>query len=471
MKWIKLLLLLSGLSGYQLVAQNLVPDSSFEEHTKYACRLLDPPRYITEYFNDWYVPTDASTDLWNSDTTDKSNCTNTISTLQATHLLGSTKPMIAHTGTFFLGMYTTYPKYGTYREYIQVRLKRSLTVGRVYYAQMYVAPPYSVLVFSNNMGMYFSTDSILKRGLLPKPPSPILAQPQVNDTNVIEQPLDWRKVSGYFVADKPYQFLTIGNFFDDAHTKRTNFVEKGINYWGGPASYYCVDDVSVTETSFTAIVPNLGADTTLCAGRSLSISLPNQSGTTYRWQDGSTALNRTIDQSGTYYVTATTGAFSVTDTLHVTVLPTISLPPDTVICQGERLTLKPIYPTKSFVWNDGSTDSTLTVSQTGQYWVRVPPARCNIADTTNVQVVDCPGEVPNVITPNGDGKNDALVIRNIDLVPWRMEIYNRWGRRVYEAEPYRNDWSGEGLPSGVYYYGLTNQRLRRSIKGIVHIIR
>jgi gliding motility-associated-like protein len=78
---------------------------------------------------------------------------------------------------------------------------------------------------------------------------------------------------------------------------------------------------------------------------------------------------------------------------------------------------------------------------------------------------------PSGITPNGDGKNESLVFRIIDKTscPFNQEksdvqIFNRWGDRVFHGEPYDNNWDGTGkngekLPVGVYYYVL---RVKRS---------
>ena len=69
-------------------------------------------------------------------------------------------------------------------------------------------------------------------------------------------------------------------------------------------------------------------------------------------------------------------------------------------------------------------------------------------------------EVPNAITPNEDGKNDALVIDNIEKYPKNeLIIFNRWGDILYKAKPYANDWNGTNqqgkpLPEGTYYYLL-----------------
>ncbi len=73
-------------------------------------------------------------------------------------------------------------------------------------------------------------------------------------------------------------------------------------------------------------------------------------------------------------------------------------------------------------------------------------------------------DVPNGITPNGDGMNDELVFDILDQFPTQyqdnqMTIFNRWGDIVFEARPYLNNWRGtnelgQELPSGTYYYIL-----------------
>jgi gliding motility-associated-like protein len=60
---------------------------------------------------------------------------------------------------------------------------------------------------------------------------------------------------------------------------------------------------------------------------------------------------------------------------------------------------------------------------------------------------------PNVITPNSDGKNDYFVIVGAEILDKsNLRIYNRWGKIVFEADNYQNDWNGENLADGVYYY-------------------
>jgi gliding motility-associated-like protein len=87
-------------------------------------------------------------------------------------------------------------------------------------------------------------------------------------------------------------------------------------------------------------------------------------------------------------------------------------------------------------------------------------------DTSNVSIVVSdictqaqPVDIPNALTPNGDGSNDVFYINNIWLYPNnKLFIYNRWGNKVYEASGYLNEWdgtrNGEKLPEATYYYEL-----------------
>jgi len=60
--------------------------------------------------------------------------------------------------------------------------------------------------------------------------------------------------------------------------------------------------------------------------------------------------------------------------------------------------------------------------------------------------------IPNVITPNGDGKNDKLVIVGREAYD-RIEItiINRWGNEVYRNDDYKDEWDGQGLNEGTYF--------------------
>ena len=88
---------------------------------------------------------------------------------------------------------------------------------------------------------------------------------------------------------------------------------------------------------------------------------------------------------------------------------------------------------------------------------------CEDSDVVTVYVdekVTIAVDAPKAFTPNGDGKNDIWVIKNIDVYEsCPIRIFNRRGQNVYEATQYNNDWdaifNGIELPEGAYYYILT----------------
>ena len=84
--------------------------------------------------------------------------------------------------------------------------------------------------------------------------------------------------------------------------------------------------------------------------------------------------------------------------------------------------------------------------------------------------------LPQIITPNGDGLNDVLIIPGIlRLQPNRLTIINRWGSVVFDQENYQNNWGGISfsgeLPDGVYYYVVDFKGAKPTISNYVYLDR
>jgi gliding motility-associated-like protein len=94
---------------------------------------------------------------------------------------------------------------------------------------------------------------------------------------------------------------------------------------------------------------------------------------------------------------------------------------------------------------------------------------CRVRQKIALAQVDKNGLVPNIITPNGDRVNDTFVPR-ITCLPIDLKIFNRWGKLVYEQQSYQNDWGGQNITDGIYYYQLTSAK-GQIWKGWVEIIR
>ncbi|MBI3511114.1 MAG: gliding motility-associated C-terminal domain-containing protein [Bacteroidetes bacterium] len=78
----------------------------------------------------------------------------------------------------------------------------------------------------------------------------------------------------------------------------------------------------------------------------------------------------------------------------------------------------------------------------------------------------------NVVTPNGDATNDKFSIDCIQSDGWKLEVYDRWGYRVFKSDNYHNDWDCKNLVEGVYYYILTTPCEKgKTFTGFFHLIR
>ena len=138
-------------------------------------------------------------------------------------------------------------------------------------------------------------------------------------------------------------------------------------------------------------------------------------------------------------------------------------------------------PGASYVWSnngtviDGQTGQTLTVNYGGTFTVVVTDANgCTGTDLAIITELDCEVEVviPNVFTPdNGDGLNDVFFIKNLDKNPnAQLMIFSRWGLEVFSSSNYQNDWNGNDLPDGTYFYTLVLQN-GKDYKGALKLIR
>lgn len=88
--------------------------------------------------------------------------------------------------------------------------------------------------------------------------------------------------------------------------------------------------------------------------------------------------------------------------------------------------------------------------------------------------------IPEGYSPNSDGINDFFVIRGIENYPNnKIIIFNRWGNKVFEANPYLNTWNGRSqsglnmggdeLSVGTYFYVLDLGNGSPVYKGTIYL--
>lgn len=153
-----------------------------------------------------------------------------------------------------------------YRDYLQGRLSKSLTNGINYCATFYVTLEQLSGYAINHIGAYIDDGSIDTGNDSVGCAAPRTAYtPQIVETTIINDTLNWVKIQGSFVANGTEKFITIGNFFDKAHTSTVHLPLSGSNY-----SWYLVDDVSVIESDAVA---DAGADKLIGNGDTVLIGL------------------------------------------------------------------------------------------------------------------------------------------------------------------------------------------------------
>ena len=125
----------------------------------------------------------------------------------------------------------------------------------------------------------------------------------------------------------------------------------------------------------------------------------------------------------------------------------------------------------------------ITVNTTGTYSVTVTNTNgCSAGDAINVTIKNPITVIPEGFSPNGDGVNETFNIDGIENYPKNVfEIFNRWGDKVYDAQPYENAWNGRStlglrvggneLPVGTYFYVLDLGDGTPPFKGTVYLNR
>jgi gliding motility-associated-like protein len=114
-------------------------------------------------------------------------------------------------------------------------------------------------------------------------------------------------------------------------------------------------------------------------------------------------------------------------------------------------------PAVANITSPASITTTVTGFTTAGTYKFVYTNAASCTDTVAVITLDAIN-IPNIITPNGDGKNDVLEITGLSSYPnSELIIFNRWGAEIYRSANYLNNWDGNGLAEGTYFYILNRK--------------
>jgi hypothetical protein len=212
---------------------------------------------------------------------------------------------------------------------------------------------------------------------------------------------------------------------------------------------------------------DLPSPLSVCAGETLVLDA-GSGFETYVWSTGATDTSRIeVNETGVYYVTVTNAAgATASDTIVVTVheLPVINLGSD--VTKTDSLVLEAGAGYASYLWSTGETLPSITVTETGNYWVQVVNGfGCSGSDTINVTIITgINRDLAKNITvfPNPNNGKFWLVYEFNTTASTVVEIVNTDGSTVWRNEVKeflgRNYFIEAGeLTKGVYFLRLTSQ--------------
>lgn len=208
----------------------------------------------------------------------------------------------------------------------------------------------------------------------------------------------------------------------------------------------------------------LNADSILCQGEQLTLSVSTNLTYTYQWyKDRQLLLGQTrpilhIGEAGAYFVQITNQARCQLNSKvqHVVVVPKQeNFLPDTIytcVQKPEKIAPSLNNFQGTFFWSNGETSEVINPQRPGRYTLQLQQRDCVYMDTVDVVEYEAL-IIPNVFTPNEDQINDYFFIKNL-LPNCSLEIYNRFGKLVYHSQQYQNNWEAENVTSGLYFYFL-----------------
>jgi PKD repeat protein len=237
----------------------------------------------------------------------------------------------------------------------------------------------------------------------------------------------------------------------------------------------CSDSISQT-IQITDPFVNLGPDTMICREATVLLVAGFQYDSIF-WSDGSRGATLNTGP-GTYWVQVYKNGCSASDTAVVGEVPVVpaDLGGDTTLCVGDTLTLDVMRPGATYMWSNNSTNASISVTDSGSYWVVITePNGCTTSDTLSVSLDSCNAGLEGFNVKRMDiYPQPAVDFVHISVaLGWdefsSLELLDISGRVISRYD--LKDWYGtmklevSQLPDGVYILNLkgANQALRRQV--------
>jgi gliding motility-associated-like protein len=246
---------------------------------------------------------------------------------------------------------------------------------------------------------------------------------------------------------------------------------------------YSVNNCSSIDSIFINVlnlpIATIIGDTLACAGQQLVFL--GMGGNSYTWYNNSGLIStsqvasQTFNNSGSIYLVVSNGiCSSLPDTHFVRVMDGQEISFNIVVdsCKNTIL-LKPLHPyigleNKWTINNDTfitNGDTLLNIGSLHSFDIELTINNGD-CEMTSKRKINTDWErniiIPNIITPNGDGKNDRFYVSGpAYCLGATLKLFNRWGQQIFETNDLHAGWdaliNGNKVEAGVYFYTIEGE--------------
>ncbi len=257
-----------------------------------------------------------------------------------------------------------------------------------------------------------------------------------------------------------------------------NETSSSLSVWGIPG---CTNPISSSLS--------INGSTNTCSSQAPVLSVPNGSGLTFQWYNGSTPISGATNNaytpvtSGNYSVTISGGANCSTKSLSKQIVllpsPTVSIvSSNSLLCIGQSATLTASGATSTYTWNTSAISSSIVISPNANttYFASGSFTNgCASSSAFTQSVTICTGIENETISENDflivpNPSNDFITIKTNKQESVNIKIYDLAGKIVLNENNYlsSNKINVAALAKGVYFVEVIANEKRLTTKLIVN---
>ena len=242
----------------------------------------------------------------------------------------------------------------------------------------------------------------------------------------------------------------------------------------------CIGQAIATVSVVTQPLISISGNMVICTGQSTTLTASGANN--YIWNTGANTSSIVLTPAVTtnYAVVGEIGTCLSQTVATIDVIKNIriSISGDTTICYGQS-SLLTASGANTYNWNTGETTATITISPTSttNYIVVGAISTCTAQAMATVSVNTVSDfSMPNIVTPNNDEVNDFIDFGKYQFSSIRLNIYNRWGLKIFESTNPACIWKPIE-DDGTYFYIIqysvdcNNEPQSKILKGFITVVR